>query len=466
MDDSGIYDCPGYYWLSDQGNPSLSGLKMAYFKVAIVGRPNVGKSTLFNRIVGKRVSIIEESKGVTRDKLYKKAEWLGKEFIVIDTGGIIEGKNVDMIYRKVREQSLKAIEESDFIIFLTDVTEGVHPLDEEIANLLRKKNKDYLLAVNKVDNSRREMELGEFTRLGGEDVIGISALHGRFVDLVLDRICEYIGSRTPLSQEELPKIAIVGRPNVGKSSFVNAIVGEERVVVDHRPGTTRDAVDTQVEIDSHKCILIDTAGIRKKAKIKSPVDYFSSVRTQSAIDESHVVLFMIDGWEGIRHDDLYYIYRIWEKGKGMVLVINKRDLIQRPIPEYEKLIIQRLPLARYLPVVYTSAIKGYNITQTLLAGLEVYKNLHFRIKTSELNRFLQMLPEKKFPRKGRRILKIYYGTQTGVNPPQFVFVSNYPQLVTKNFSSFIDRSLRSRFGFSGVPLRLRFKSREGEGRKK
>jgi GTP-binding protein len=439
---------------------------MAYPKIAIIGRPNVGKSTLFNRIVGKRVSITEESKGVTRDKLYKKAEWLGKEFIIVDTGGIMESKDIDEIYHKVREQSLKAIKESQVVIFLTDVTEGVHPLDEEIADLLRKENKKYILAVNKVDNRKREMELGEFIRLGGEDIIGISALHGRFVDLLLDKVSEFITPDTTISEQELPKIVIVGRPNVGKSSFINAILGEERVVVHHQPGTTRDAVDSCVEIGSYKCILIDTAGIRKKSKIKSAVDYFSSVRTQAAIDESDVVLFMIDGWEGIRHDDLHYIYRIWEKGKGMVLVINKRDLIQRPIPEYEKLIIQRLPIANYLPVVYTSAVEGYNVTHALLAGFEVYKNLHCRIKTSELNRVLQQIPKDKFPRKGRRILKIYYGTQTDINPPEIVFMTNYPQLVTKGFKSFLDRAIRSNFGFSGVPLRFVFKSRDRERRKK
>ncbi len=438
---------------------------MAYPKIAIIGRPNVGKSTLFNRIVGKRVSITEESKGVTRDKLYKKAEWLGKEFIVIDTGGIMDGKDLDDIYKKVREQSLKAIEEADFIIFVTDVTEGIHPLDEEIADLMHKKNKEYIVVVNKVDNQKRDLELGEFTKLGGKDLVGISALHGRFVDVLLDKISEYIQYQAAETEQDLPKFAIIGRPNVGKSSFVNAVLGEERIVVDHRPGTTRDAIDTCVEINSHRIILIDTAGIRKKSRMKSAVDYFSSVRTQSAIDESHVVLFMIDGWEGIRHNDVHHIYRIWDKGKGLVIVINKHDLIQRPIPEYEKLIIQRLPIACYLPVVYTSAIKGYNIKEALLAGWDVYKNLYLRVKTSDLNRVLLQISSEKLPRRGRKMLKIYYGTQVGVNPPQFVFITNYPELVTKSFQSTIDKLLRSKFGFSGVPLRFIFKSRTA-GRKK
>ncbi len=419
----------------------------------------MGKSTLFNRIIGKRVSITEESKGVTRDKLYKKAEWLGKEFIIIDTGGIMEGKSLDDIYKKVREQSLRAIEEADFIILVTDVTEGIHPLDEEIADLMRKKNKEYIVAVNKVDNQKRDMGVGEFAKLGGKDIVGISALHGRFVDVLLDKISDCIHDQAVETEQDLPKFAIIGRPNVGKSSFVNAVLGEERVVVDHRPGTTRDAIDTCVEINSHRVILIDTAGIRKKSRMKSAVDYFSSVRTQSAIDESHVVLFMIDGWEGIRHNDVHHIYRIWEKGKGLVIVINKQDLIQRPIPEYEKLIIQRLPIACYLPVVYTSAIKGYNIKEALLAGLDVYKNLHLRVKTSDLNRVLLQIPSDKLPQKGRKILKIYYGTQVGVNPPQFVFITNYPELVTKSFQSTIDKLLRAKFGFNGVPLRFIFKSR-------
>ncbi len=432
-----------------------------YPKVAIIGRPNVGKSTLFNRIVGERFAIIEETSGVTRDRVYKDAEWCGVHFTVIDTGGIITAENSEDITQKVKQQSLKAIREAELVIFLTDVKEGLHPLDEDIADILRRENKKAILAVNKVDNEKDELDIDEFQKLGIEDIVAFSAMHGRSVDLLLEKIKANIEN---VAGEEggskVISVAVIGRPNAGKSSFLNALLDEERAVVDSLPGTTRDAFDTYFSFQDTGFILIDTAGVRHKSKIKGNLNYFSSVRTKQAIDRADIVLFMVDGWYGLRRDDLHYIYKIWQKNKGLVLVINKRDLVQRPIPEYEKLIRDRLSLAEFLPIIYISAKEKYNIEETIKLSKSVYDNLNLHVKTSDLNKLIQDI-QYAHPRivKGKHSLKIFYITQTGVNPPKMQVFVNFPALVNVSFTNFLERRIRQKFGFMGTPIKLIFKAK-------
>jgi len=432
-----------------------------YPKVAIIGRPNVGKSTLFNRIVGERFAIIEETSGVTRDRVYKDAEWCGMRFTIIDTGGIITAENSEDITRKVRQQSLKAIREAELVIFLTDVKEGLHPLDEDIADILRRENKKAILTVNKVDNEKDELNINEFQKLGIEDIVALSAMHGRSVDLLLEKIKSNIEN---VKKEEDGSgsihVAVIGRPNAGKSSFLNALLDEERAVVDSSPGTTRDAFDTYFLFQDFRFVLIDTAGVRHKSKIKGSLNYFSSVRTKQAIGRADVVLFMVDGWYGLRRDDLHYIYKIWQRNKGLVLVINKRDLIQRPIPEYEKLIRDKLSLAEYLPLIYISAKEKYNIEEAIRVAKSVYDNLNQRVKTSDLNKLIQDV-QNSHPRivKGKHFLKIFYITQIDVNPPKMHVFVNFPALVNVSFTNFLERRIRQRFGFIGAPIKLIFKAK-------
>ncbi len=437
-----------------------------YSKIAIIGRPNVGKSTLFNRILGERFAIVEPTKGVTRDRVYKEVEWDGLHFILIDTGGLLIKNDPDKgLYSKIKEQTLKAVEEADIIVLLTDVSEGLHPLDSDIASILRKAGKRVFVAVNKADTESRESDIAEFQKLGFEDVVAISALHGRSVDILLEGIKKHI--KTTAKKEVLDnqiKIAIIGRPNAGKSSFLNAILKEERVVVDEDPGTTRDAVDIAFTFKGQDFLLIDTAGIRHRSKVKAGIDFFGAIRTKEAIDRSDVVLFLIDGFEGIKRDDLHYIYEIWRKKKGLVLGINKKDLIKIKIPDYDKLIKEKLNLAEYLFLIYLSAKDGYNVKETLLAAASVYKGMCQRIKTSELNSMLQKVQstQASYPKviKGRATLKIFYAAQTGILPPEINIIVSHSKLVNTSFVSFIERKIRSKFGFTGVPIRIIFKEKK------
>ncbi|MDP8217084.1 MAG: ribosome biogenesis GTPase Der [Candidatus Kaelpia imicola] len=435
----------------------------SYPVVAIIGRPNVGKSTLFNRLLGTRRAIIEKSKGVTRDRAYGDIEWDGAYFTLIDTGGIVTSEDLKKdISVKVREQSLKAIRESDIVVFVVDAAEGLHPLDGEIADILRIEEREVVVVVNKVDNQKMEPALSEFYGLGIDNIVAISAMHGRAVDLLLDILKE----RLPLvpQREELSgaiKLAIIGRPNVGKSSFLNAVLDDERVLVDDKPGTTRDAIDTFLKFKDSEFILIDTAGIRHRGKIKAGIDYFSSVRTRKAISEADIVLFMIDGYDGIRKDDLHYIYNIWEAKKGMVLGINKRDLIEKSLGEYEKLIKERLPIVEYMPIVYFSAKEREGLEEVLLIAKAVYENMGLRIKTSQLNSFIEEIKDSHpGMARGKKIFKVYYGAQVDTYPPKMVFTVNHPELIKKNYLNFLERRLRRKFGFFGSPINMVFNGKK------
>ena len=431
---------------------------LSYPVVAVVGRPNVGKSTLFNRLLGLRRAIIEKSKGVTRDRTYGELEWEGAYFTLIDTGGIVTSEDLKKdISFKVKKQSLKAIRESDMVIFVVDGIEGLHPLDKEIADILRIEEKEAVVVVNKVDNQKMELNLSEFYSLGIEDIVAISAMHGRAVDSLLDVLKE----RLPLipqaeKNSKAIRLAIIGRPNVGKSSFLNAVLKDDRVLVDDKPGTTRDAVNTFLKFKDSEFILIDTAGIRHKGKIKAGIDYFSSIRTKEAIDEADIVLFMIDGYDGIRKDDLHYIYKIWEAKKGMVLGVNKKDLIEKSLGEYEKLIKERLPIVEYMPVAYFSAKDGDGLEEVLLIANSVYENMGLRVKTSQVNNFIEEVKDSHpAMSKGKKIFKSY-GAQVDTHPPKMVFTVNHPELIKKSYLNFLERRLRRKFGFFGAPINMVF----------
>ncbi len=434
-----------------------------YPVVAIVGRPNVGKSTLFNRFLGSRRAIIEKSKGVTRDRAYGDLEWEGAYFTIIDTGGIVTSEDLKKdISTKVREQSLKAIRESDMVVLVVDAIEGLHPLDKEIADILRLENKEAVVAVNKVDNQKMELALPEFYSLGIDDIAAVSAMHGRAIDMLLDVLKERLPSVSQIEEVSgAIKLAIIGRPNVGKSSFLNAVLGDERVLVDDKPGTTRDAIDTFLKFKDSEFIIVDTAGIRHKGKIKAGIDYFSSVRTKKTIDESDVVLFMIDGYDGIRKDDLHYIYNIWEDKKGVVLGINKKDLIEKSLGEYEKLIKERLPIVEYIPIVYFSAKERDGLDEVLLIAKSVHDNMGLRIKTSQLNSFIEEIKDlHPGMARGKKIFKMYYGAQVDTYPPKMVFTVNHPELIKKNYLNFLERKIRHKFGFFGSPINMVFNGKK------
>jgi GTPase len=435
----------------------------SYPVVAIIGRPNVGKSTLFNRLLGLRHAIVDKSKGVTRDRTYAELEWEGSFFTLIDTGGIVTSVTLeDSIASKVREQSLKALRESDMVLFVVDGAEGLHPLDREIADILRLENIVPIIAVNKIDNQKAELNIAEFYSLGTDRVVAVSAMHGRAIDSLLDILKESLPAVAKIKEKgSVIKVAIIGRPNVGKSSFLNAVLEDERVLVDDSPGTTRDAVNTNLKFKDSEFSIIDTAGIRHKGKIKAGIDYFSSIRTKEAIDRADLVLFMIDGYDGIRKDDLHYIYKIWEDKKGIVLGINKRDLVKRPLIEYERLIRERLSIVEYIPIAYFSAKERTGLEEVLVLARSVYDNMGLRVKTSQLNNFIDEIKNlHPVISKGKRVFKIYYGAQVDIHPPKMVFTVNYPELIKKSYLNFLERRLRSKFGFFGAPISMVFKGKK------
>ncbi len=442
--------------------------------VAIVGKPNVGKSALFNRLAGKRISIVDETPGVTRDRVMTEAELLGRKVLLFDTGGIDPTVD-DELMEQVLVQASLAIEEADVIVFLVDGREGPTRTDLEIAELLRKSNKPVIFAANKIDT--KDTPMAEFWELRLGEPLPISALHGRNVDRLVAAIVDTLPPPTP--DEFLPgeweqaiKIAIVGRPNVGKSSLLNAILGEERVIVSPLPGTTRDAIDTPFEWRGRKFILIDTAGIRRKSQVHSSLEYYAMVRAFGAIDRSDVVILLIDGIEGVTRQDARIGGYAHEQGKPVVLAISKWDVVRAKLEEEnktpaqlrrrEKLLqddfarfLQReLWFLSYAPVVYTSAVQRWNVETVLERAVYCYEQSRRRITTGMLNRLMrQLLGEHPPPNDGRRQLRIYYVTQAEVAPPTFVLFVNDPELVTDSYLRFLEKRLRALLDWGGTPFR-------------
>lgn len=434
--------------------------------IAIVGRPNVGKSTLFNRISKKRVSIVEDIPGVTRDRLYIDAEWLGHEFTMVDTGGI-EIESDDKILTAMRYQAKLAIEEADAILFIVDGKTGLTSSDEEVAVILRNARKPVILAVNKIDDVKSEQGIYEFYNLGLGDPIPISAANAMNIGDLLDKVIECLPKEEQgeADSDEI-KVAVIGRPNVGKSSLVNALVGEERVIVSDIPGTTRDAIDTHFVADNTKFVLIDTAGMRRKAKIDLPVERYSVIRSLKAVDRCDVVLMLIDAADGVTEQDKKIAGYAHEAGRATVIVVNKWDLVEKDSKttlRYTDTIRNELGFMQYSPILFTSALtkqRIHRVTELIKYAAEQHA---MRVSTSVLNQVIEDATAINPPpsSKGKR-LKIYYTTQADVKPPTFIFFVNDVEIMHFSYLRFLENKLREAFGFEGTPLKLVVRGRKEE----
>jgi GTPase len=458
--------------------------------VAIVGRPNVGKSTFFNRMIGESRSIIEDIPGTTRDRIYGDTEWNGREFTLIDTGGLELGSSDDIMAR-VRAQVELAMQESDVIVFLVDAATGMTPPDAEVADMLRRTRKPIVLGVNKADNAQKRAEAFEFYELGLGEPITLSARQGTGTGDLLDAIVEALPPPVPLTPEEesLPKIAIVGRPNVGKSSLLNGILGQDRVIVSEIPGTTRDAIDTRYTYNGIEMLLIDTAGVRRRGKVEPGIEKYSVLRATRAIERCDVAVLMIDAEEGVTAQDTHVAGIIHEQVKGVVVVINKWDLIREkravfaaaaedltlPLPpgesapadaeDYRARVREDLKFIPYAPIIFASAKTRYHVNAILDAALEICSVRQQRIPTPELNEVVResVLAHPPAQIKGRN-LKILYATQPEINPPTFVFFVNDPELVHFGYERYLENQLRRAFPFPGTAIRLKFRGRPKEDR--
>lgn len=435
--------------------------------VAIVGRPNVGKSTLFNRLAGERISIVEDTPGVTRDRIYADVEWLNHPFTLIDTGGI-EPNSDDIILRQMRRQAEIAVETADVIIFLVDVKQGLTDSDHEVADMLRKSHKPVVLVVNKVDNMiQNNMDVYEFYNLGLGDPIAISASQPLGLGDMLDKVIEHFpNNEVSEYDEEVIKIAVIGKPNVGKSSLINKILGEERVIVSDIPGTTRDAIDTSVTIGEDKFIFIDTAGVRRKNKIKEDIEKYSIVRTVAAIERADVAVLLIDAEEGITDQDTKIAGIAHERGKAAIVVVNKWDKIEKndkTMNQYLKDIEFKLSYMAYAPKLFISALTGQRVQKLFEMIKLVSQNHSLRISTGLLNDVLYEAMAMNQPPsdKGKR-LKIYYMTQVSVRPPSFVLFVNDKELMHFSYERYIENQLRSAFGFKGTPLHFMIREKQGK----
>jgi GTP-binding protein len=432
--------------------------------VAIVGRPNVGKSTLFNRLTESRNAIVKEVSGVTRDRLYGKGEWNGIQFSVIDTGGYIKGSE-DVFEGEIRKQVEIAIQEATVIVFMVDVMSGILDLDETVAQLLRKSKKPVLIAANKVDNNDRIGLSAEFYQLGLGEVFDLSATNGSGTGEILDEVVRYFDKEDESVNErdELPRIAIVGRPNVGKSSLVNALTGEERNIVTNISGTTRDSINTRYKAFGFDFLLIDTAGIRKKAKVTEDIEYYSVLRSVRTIENSDVCIFMIDAEEGLQKQDLHIYYIIEKNSKGVVVLVNKWDLVekdQNTMQRYEEKIREQLAPFNDVPIIFTSTINKQRIHKALEATMLVYENRTKKIPTSKLNEVMQGIIQATPPpaMKGKYI-RIKYIQQLPTHAPSFAFFCNLPQYIPDSYKRFLENRLREQFDFCGVPIKIFFRKK-------
>lgn len=431
--------------------------------VAIVGRPNVGKSTLFNRITRQRTAIVEGQPGVTRDRIYGEAEWLNKNFTLIDTGGI--DSEDDVITRQVRLQAMVAVEQADVIIFVVDGRAGLTGIDEEIAEILRRHKKPVILTVNKVESQAQSWEAAvDFYRLGLGEPLLISAEHARNIGDLLDQVIVHFSEEADLGSDESLKIAIVGRPNVGKSSLVNKLLGEERVIVSEIAGTTRDAIDTKLTYGEQDLTLIDTAGLRRRSKVDEDLEYYSVMRTLGAVERSDVTVVMIDGTEGLTEQDKKIAGYAHEKGRGIIIAVNKWDLVPKEtntMRDFERGLRDELQFLSYAPIVFISALTGQRIHQLLDMALDVNEARSMRISTGRFNEILQDAIAMNQPPSDKGVrLKIFYGSQVQVNPPVFVLHVNRKDLMHFSYERYLENRIRQEYGFMGTRIMLISKERE------
>jgi len=429
--------------------------------VAIVGRPNVGKSTIFNRLIGERQAIVDDISGVTRDRQYGNCDWNGKSFTVVDTGGFV-GSSDDIFEKAIREQVKIAIEEATVIIFLVDVTTGITDFDEDVAKMLRRTHKPVIVAVNKVDNVERYLDANEFYSLGFEETFFISSLSGSGTGELLDAVIPHITEEVEI-ETDLPKFAIVGQPNVGKSSLINALLGEERNIVTDIAGTTRDTIHSKYSKFGKEFLLIDTAGIRKKAKVHEDLEFYSVMRAIRAIEEADVSILMIDAQMGIEQQDLSIIRLMQKRHKGLVILVNKWDLIEKETNtarDVETAIKTKIAPFSDVPIVFTSVTEKQRIFKAVEVALEVFENRARKIKTSVLNEAMQKEIERYPPPAHRnRKVSIKYMSQLPTPYPAFVFYCNHPKHVLDSYKQFLENRLREHFTFTGVPLTIFFREK-------
>ena len=425
--------------------------------VAIVGRPNVGKSTLFNRLTETKQAIVDEISGVTRDRLYGIADWAGKEFSVIDTGGYILNSD-DIFEEEIRKQVDIAVEEANLILFVVDVESGITDMDDTVAQILRKSNKNILLVVNKVDNNKRILEANEFYKFGLGDPISISSINGSGTGELLDKVVSYIEEEDVEGELDIPKYTVVGRPNVGKSSLINALIGEERNIVTPISGTTRDSIYTRYNKFNQDFYLIDTAGIRKKGKVTENLEFYSILRSIRSIEKADVCLLLIDATQGMEAQDLNIIRLIQKNNKGLVILVNKWDLIEKETntsKDYTNKIKGKIAPFVDVPIIFTSVLTKQRIHKVLEEAKQVYENRRKKITTSKLNEVMQAVIEAYPPPsiKGK-FVKIKYITQLNTFYPSFAFFCNLPQYVKDAYKRYLENKLRENFGFTGSPIQI------------
>jgi GTPase len=435
--------------------------------VAVVGRPNVGKSTFFNRVLGQRLAIVEDRPGVTRDRNFARAEWAGRHFFIVDTGGMVEGSDEPMD-RLIRQQVITAIDEADVVVHMVDGRSGPHPLDYRIAEYLRRANRPVVVLVNKVDNLGNPAALvhHEFWDLGLGEPLPVSSLSGKGSGDVLDAIVERLPPLEVGEEDPGLRVAVIGKPNVGKSSLVNRLLGAERVVVSEVPGTTRDSIDTVVNYHGRKLVFVDTAGLRRQARINENVEYYSRIRTERAMEGADVCLLLIDGTEPIHNQDLKIAQKAWDAGTGMILLVNKWDLVEKETmtaPNFEKSLHEKAPFLKWVPTVFISALTGQRVQRLLPQILEIQEERNRRIATHEVNEVLRELTSRARPPHAQgRPVKLLYATQVSVAPPTFIIWCNIPDAVPESYVRYLHNGFRDRWGFVGSPIRINLRRRHEE----
>jgi GTP-binding protein len=423
--------------------------------VALIGRPNVGKSALFNRIVGKETAIVSDEAGTTRDRHFAEAEWGGRYFWLVDTGGVTDDPRAPMDV-EIRRQVDQAIAEADLLLLVVDAKAGVHPMDAYVVELLREAQKPWLLVANKADDPRAT-DFYEFYQLGAGDPIPVSAINGKnsgdLLDVIIDRI-----PPVPAEEQDALRVAVIGRPNVGKSSFVNRLLGEERLVVSEVAGTTRDAIDTPMRYHERTIVFIDTAGLRRQSRVEDGIEFYSSLRTRRAIERADICLLVIDAVEGLHNQDLKIANLAWEAGRGLIVVVNKWDLKEKDdktAAKFQKEAMERVPFLAFVPFLFTSAVTGQRVTRALDLLLEVDTERSKRITTSQVNNTLEaLIARRQPPQAAGREVKLLYATQVEVAPPTIAVFGNHPELLAEHYVRYLHNGFREAWGFTGNPLRI------------
>ena len=426
--------------------------------IALVGRPNVGKSALFNRIIGDNSAIVNDEAGTTRDRHFGRAEWNGHTFWLVDTGGLTDDPHIPMDL-EIRRQVLQAIDEADLLLLVVDAKAGLHPSDSRVVDLLREARKPWLLVANKVDDPT-STDFYEFYNLGAGDPVPVSAVNGKnsgdLLDAIVDRIPE-----APIDETEALHVAVIGRPNVGKSSFVNRLLGEKRLVVSDEAGTTRDAIDTPMQYHGRTLVFIDTAGLRRQSKIDDGVEFYSSLRSRRAIDRADICLLLIDAVEGLHNQDLKIATLAWESGRGLVIIVNKWDLMEKDdksAAKFQKECQEKAPYLRFVPFIFTSALTGQRVTKTLDTLIEVQAERSKRITTAQVNKRLEeLIARRQPPQAAGREIKLSYATQVEVAPPTIAVFGNHPELLQEHYVRYLHNGFREAWGFTGNPLRILLK---------